>query len=297
MYNKYISIGLPFYNNEKTLSLAIESVLAQTVTNWDLFLFNDGSSDSSLRIARLYSSKYDNIHLFNDEKNKGFVYRLNQFIDFAESEFLVRMDADDIMLPTRLEVQIGYLLRDINLDIVSSGAYIINQKNEIQGIRNCTYLNSYKFSDLFSKSYIIHPTVVFRKSWINKNKYDEKFVRAEDLELWCRTFLSHNHYRIPSPLLCYREGSINIRNYVLSMNTNKKIIKLYSIGHLSLPMYYWKIILIQLKISSYIVFGFFNLQHLLTRFRSLSFDLKNIDEVSNYLNIMERRSKEFKIRH
>jgi hypothetical protein len=229
--------------------------------------------------------------------NKGFVYRLNQFIDLAESEFLVRMDADDIMLPTRLEVQIGYLLRDINLDIVSSGAYIINQKNEIQGVRNCTYLNNYKFSDLFSKSYIIHPTVVFRKSWISKYKYDEKFVRAEDLELWCRTFFSHNHYRIPSPLLCYREGSINIRNYVLSMETNKIILKLYSMGQISLPMYYMKILLIQLKISLYRVFGLFNLQHLLTRFRSISLEIKNVEEVSNYLNIIERKTKEFNIRH
>jgi len=98
-----ISIGIPFFNAEKYLALAIQSVLHQTYTHWELHLVGDGSSDHSLNIAKAYEVKDARIKVISDGENHGLPARLNELSDIANGCFYCRMDADDMMFPNRLE--------------------------------------------------------------------------------------------------------------------------------------------------------------------------------------------------
>jgi len=109
MSNALVTIGLPFYNAENTLPLAIKSTLAQTFSSWRLLLVDDGSTDRSLAIAKEFAEHDFRIEVLTDGKNRGLIYRLNQLIDLADTKYIARMDADDIMLPERLAKQFHFL--------------------------------------------------------------------------------------------------------------------------------------------------------------------------------------------
>lgn len=195
-----ISICIPIYNAEKYLSSAIQSVLNQTYKDYELILLNDGSNDASLNIMNKFAQSDNRIKVINDGLNKGLVFRLNQSVNLAKGEYYVRMDADDIMFPERLEKQIEAMCSDDDIALVHSAAVSINAENEVLGIKININPERYKTS-------IAHPTVMARRSFFLENPYDKDFSQMEDLELWHRTSPVYKFAYIPEPLLFYREDS------------------------------------------------------------------------------------------
>ena len=102
-----VSILLPVYNSETTIQETIDSILCQTYSDFELVIINDGSSDKSEQIIGQYSDK--RIRYYKNEQNKGLIYTLNRGLDLCNGEYIARIDADDIMLPTRLEKQTNYM--------------------------------------------------------------------------------------------------------------------------------------------------------------------------------------------
>lgn len=222
-----VSIILPVYNAENYLDFTIKSVISQTYQNWDLIIVDDGSSDNSLNISKNFAKKDERIRVIYDGVNKKLPYRLNQLIDLSNGEFIARMDADDIMHPNRLEKQIEFLKNNENYDLVSTGLISIDNKNNVKGFRGVdkTYTD-------FSKpklSYpIVHPSVLARRTWYQRNRYSENYPRAEDFDLWTRSIINKDFKMavLPDLLLFYREeGNLSIDKIVRSY---KDILKIYS---------------------------------------------------------------------
>lgn len=278
-----ITIGIPFYNSEKTLELAIKSVIAQTFKDWELFLIDDGSTDNSIKIAENIANSDGRINLICDGTNKGLVYRLNQIIDIANGDYIARMDADDVMLPERLEKQLAVFINNPKIDVVATAVYTIDENDNPIGIRDVDDIDLKNKKDILKKSLLVHPSILVKKEWYLSNKYDKKYIRAEDFELWCRTFTYTNFYRIKEPLLLYREGNINIKNYVTSIKTNRMIYRNYSKGLLSKRELATDIFKSYLKSFLYRFVGFFNLQYLLTAKRNNSLTKKQINYVEKVL--------------
>ncbi|MGE6487391.1 glycosyltransferase family 2 protein [Paenisporosarcina sp. NPDC076898] len=220
-----VTIGIPFYNSEKTLLNSIRSVFAQTYKEWELILIDDGSSDSSLEIAK--SIKDKRIKVISDGLNRGLPYRLNEITKIAKGSYIARMDADDLMHPDRIMKQINYLKRNKEIDLVGTSTYIINEKSEVTGKRATSELDL-KPKSILEKGLYIHPTVLGKASWFIKNSYSEDYPRAEDHEIWIRTLNKSTFSKLNEPLFFYRENNkININNYTLSCKTDRKIIKTY----------------------------------------------------------------------
>lgn len=198
--NKLLTIAIPFYNAERFLELAIKSVLAQTYKDWHLLLIDDGSTDSSLSIAKKYE-KDPRIEIHNDGKNLGLVSRLNQIAQLSQTKYLARMDADDIMHPERIEKQLNTLLKHPDIDVLGTNMYSIDEYNQINGIRN-KYDLPY---GLLKVSSFSHPTIIALTEWFRHNPYDSKAVRIEDSELWIRTSYNSNFQILTEPLFFYRE--------------------------------------------------------------------------------------------
>lgn len=229
MEQPFISIGIPIYNAEKYLALAIQSVLNQSYENWELILIDDGSTDNSLQIAKSFETKDRRIRVISDGQNKKLPYRLNQIIDEAKYDYIARMDSDDLIHPQRLETQIKFLEENTNYDLVSTGVVSINQDSIAYGYRKVDSIYS-KF-DQSTKAFpnIVHASILARTAWYKRNKYSTKYPRCEDFELWCRT-ASRNDLKLavlPDLLYYYREEGLLeadkiINSYIQGLSIKKK---------------------------------------------------------------------------
>jgi glycosyltransferase involved in cell wall biosynthesis len=103
-----ISVLMPVYNTERYVAEAVESILAQTFRNFEFLIIDDGSTDRSLSILKRYAERDPRIYLVS-RPNTGYVIALNEMLAMARGEFIARIDADDIALPERFEVQVAYL--------------------------------------------------------------------------------------------------------------------------------------------------------------------------------------------
>ena len=219
-----VTIGLPFYNAEKYLALAIESVLQQTYTDWELLLLDDGSTDNSLSIAQSYAQKDSRIKVISDGKNKNLAARLNELPSLAQGLYLARMDADDIMHPARIERQLAVLGTHPEIDVLGTNAYIINDENAVIGTR---YPLTPENILTRVKSFI-HPTIIAKKQWFLANPYDTEAIRLEDAELWYRTHSKYHFVRLNEPLLFYREvGNNYYKKYFLAQQSKAYIFSKY----------------------------------------------------------------------
>lgn len=196
-----VTIGIPMYNAEKFIRQAIVSILDQTYVNFELIITDDGSSDRSFEIATSFQDP--RIIVLKDGKNKGISHRLNQQIDLAKGKYFVRMDADDIMFPDRIEKQVNFLEQNPEVDVVGSSAVIIGDENEIIGIREPLIPEDDDY--ILKANIFIHPSVCGKLSWFKKYRYDSKIDGAEDYDLWIRGWKDSTFKNILEPLLFYRD--------------------------------------------------------------------------------------------
>lgn len=235
-----VSIGIPFYNSESSLLNAINSVLLQSYQNFELILVDDGSTDSSLQIARSFSD--NRIRIFSDGVNKGLANRLNEIISIAKYDYVARMDSDDLMSPFRIETQMYFLLKNTNVDLISTG--VISLSDELQPLgKRCVDINhSLTSSNVLNGSTgIVHASIIAKKSFFLENPYDPNLKCSEDTALWISAFCkrSLNALIIPEPLYYYREyGNVTYKKISTAYSEHRRIIfKNYSCFPLSLVLY------------------------------------------------------------
>lgn len=200
-----VTIGIVFYNAASTLLDAVRSVFAQTHQDWELILIDDGSSDQSLEIARAINDP--RVRVFSDGQNKRLGTRLNQITQLATHDFIARMDADDLMTPDRIEKLLGILVANDKYDLISCGTYSIRFDKSLRGYRGKAQLH-YSFEGLLNKSQeFLHAGLVARKSWYQRNCYQDLLPAGEDALLWL-TAVKSGDFRAMStaePLYMYRE--------------------------------------------------------------------------------------------
>lgn len=226
----FVTIGIPFYNADKFLEESIKSVFAQTHQNWELILLDDGSTDQSLRIANSITDT--RVRVYSDGLNKKLASRLNQIVTLAKSDIIVRMDADDLISPNRIKLQLEILKKYPNIDLVSTGLFSVSDDLELIGIRSHPNL-SISFRDLLLKRGcgIVHASVIGRKTWFERNKYDEKLKLAQDYDLWLRASKNDdlNIHLLPDHLYYYREGgSITPNKMLLAYKYEREMYKKYT---------------------------------------------------------------------
>ncbi|MCG7199123.1 glycosyltransferase family 2 protein [Marinobacter pelagius] len=201
-----VTIGIPFYNAEATLLDAVRSVFAQTHQDWELILMDDGSTDRSLELA--HSIKDPRIKVYSDGQNKRLAARLNEMPGLATHDYLARMDADDLMSPVRIERQLSLLVRQPELDLVSTGICSLTDANEPVGVRGVAETQIlHPRSVLLGSSGIVHASLLGKRDWFSRNHYREDIRTGQDSNLWVRAFSlgDLNLAFLPDALYYYRE--------------------------------------------------------------------------------------------
>jgi len=282
-----VSVGIPFYNNEQTILLAIRSVFAQTYGDWELILLDDGSTDGSARIAS--SIRDPRVAVVSDGVNRGLQYRLNQISRLASGQYLARMDADDIMHPDRLTCQVRLLEGDPSVDAVGTAAYTIDAVNNPVGLRGNASVDSRPRSILKSGLFI-HPSVTGRTRWFRDNPYDESFTLAEDYELWWLTCRSSSSAVIRQPLVYYRENAgpcgAYLKYYLEDKRAQRRIFATYgpsTVGRVHTALF---LLQTRLKGQIYRAATLFGAQAALVRSRSRRLTRVERTEALDGLNIV-----------
>ena len=178
-----VSILMPVYKTSQYLREAIDSILSQTFTDFELIVLNDCSPDNAEEILNEY--KDPRIVRYLGKENVGLANVLNAGLQMAKGEYIARMDSDDLSAPSRLEVQVDYLERHPDIDLCSCGMTLFGAKDG-KWIRESDPDNV-RISALFF-SPILHASSVWRKeSFENKGlRFEQEMVPAEDYDLWCR---------------------------------------------------------------------------------------------------------------
>lgn len=194
-----ISVVMPVYNGEKHLKEAIDSILNQTYTDFEVIILNDASTDRSEEIILSYDDQ--RIRYVKNETNLQLVKTLNKGIELARGEYIARMDQDDISVVERFEKQLRFMEDNIDIDVCGSYLQTIGAKQE-KWIYPTTP-ESIKISLMFF-SPLAHPSVLIRKIFFNSKTYDINYNKAEDYYLWASNINNNKFANIPEYLLFYR---------------------------------------------------------------------------------------------
>ncbi len=200
-----ISLIMSVYNGETYLCEAIDSVLQQTFTDWELIVINDCSTDGTAELLSRYALQDERVRVYTNEVNLRLPSSLNKAITYANGKYIARMDADDICLPDRLEKQ--YAFMESHTDVALSSCRFMTLKNGAVAAGGCGGRNdaaSIKALLLVTNP-ILHPGIIAKAEVIKVLGYDKNFTCTEDMELWTRFVLGGYTVEIlPEYLMIYR---------------------------------------------------------------------------------------------
>lgn len=206
-----LSVVMPVYNGEQYLGEAIKSVLAQTYSNFEFIIINDGSNDDTELIIKNYQWKDPRIKSINLKQNGGISNALNVGIDFAHGDYIVRMDCDDIITTDKFSRQVEYFREHKEKVDVLGSYFCFFYDNSID---RCKMVPAYAHDVRNGKSPVHHPTCMIRRNIFQKyGKYNSKYDNAEDVEMWFRWYSQGVKFdNIPEVLYKKRihEGSVSV---------------------------------------------------------------------------------------
>lgn len=206
-----VSVIMSVYNADKYLKRSIDSILNQTLSDFEFIIINDASIDSSLSIINSYND--DRIKLINKPFNKGFigfVENLNLGIEIAKGKYISRMDADDISRLDRFEIQYNFLESNPEIFMVGSDLNLINNSGQKIGYLKSPTNHNDIIRKFNSENAMYHPVIFFRNEL--NIRYRDKFKACEDFDFYLQLLSQGKKFsNINQPLLDYRmlEDSIS----------------------------------------------------------------------------------------
>lgn len=210
MNTPLVSITSAFYNEEKHLLDMVRSIFAQTFNDWELLLLDDGSTDNSYKIIQ--SIDDPRVRVFRNERNLGRAASLNRITTLSRGKYIARMDADDICSPTRIEKQVELIESEPDVDIVGTGMCYLDKNDKPLG-HCCAQPTHAQICSKVDRTFgISHGSLLGKKSWFEKNLYNESISLAIDFNLFLRTYRHSIFANVPEPLYYYRlDNSFNLK--------------------------------------------------------------------------------------
>jgi len=200
-----VSVLMAVYNSERYLAQAIESILNQTLREFELLILDDGSTDRSLAILQRYAAQDARIQIQSRE-NRGISQTRNQLLQMAEAELIAVMDSDDVALPERLAKQMTFLQQQPEVLCLGSAFDLIDaQDRRITSLP--VPLNNAEIQRqlLAGHAAIFQPCAMMRRSAVQQvGGYNPAMTQAEDLDLWLKLGEIGQLANLPDVLVKYR---------------------------------------------------------------------------------------------
>ncbi|MBN8784012.1 MAG: hypothetical protein ABS85_03635 [Sphingobacteriales bacterium SCN 48-20] len=216
--NPLVSVILPVYNGEQYLRLAVDSVLHQDFTDFELLLIDDHSSDNTPAICHEYAEADQRVVYIRNAANKRVAATLNVGIDAAKGKYIARMDADDIALPARLGTQVSFLEQHPDITLIDTWMTYINEQNLPTGFHNAKVFEPKEIRRKLARGNVLgHSSIMIRTEVLKQHRYHK--TTYEDYELWLRlTAKGYWFQKLQESLLYYR---IHTESITSQANTDK----------------------------------------------------------------------------
>lgn len=197
-----VTVLMPVYNCAEHIVEAMESILAQTFTDFELLIVNDGSTDDTRKI--IASKKDRRIRLIDNESNRGLVPTLNKGLNRARGRFIARMDCDDVALPDRFLRQVKFLEDNPDVSVCGTWARVFGNPREAT-MTPPVHPEEIRVELLF-RSALVHSSVMVRRRVLDNSpyRYDPAYRHAEDYDLWARLSRVTRLANIDEILMMYR---------------------------------------------------------------------------------------------
>jgi GT2 family glycosyltransferase len=219
-----VSVVLPVHDAEATVGEAVGSILGQTLTDLELVVVDDGSTDgTSHALAAIDDPR---LVVVRHDANRGLVAALETAIAHARAPVLARMDADDVALPERLAREHELLQARPAAVLVSTGFVAVDPEGRELARHDVPPDHAATWFRLHFANCIAHPTTMFRRSAYDAvGGYDASMVPAEDHDLWLRMAAVGEVASVPEPLLRYRRGptSLSSRDATRAMDASNAV--------------------------------------------------------------------------
>lgn len=208
-YEKKVSVIMGVYNqwDEKILLEAVDSILQQTLSDFEFIIYDDGSDEKAAQYIQKLDVLDERIVLIGKEENNGLAFSLNECIQKAQGKYIARMDADDISISTRLEKQVAFLETHSDYMWCGSNAAIFDEMG-IWGERHMPEIPGRQ--EYLKYSPYIHPSVMYCSEifrTMEGYKVSSETLRCEDYEIFMRfQQAGYKGYNIQENLLLYREN-------------------------------------------------------------------------------------------
>lgn len=227
------------YNCAATLSEALDSILAQTYTNWNIILCDDGSTDDTYLVAQEYQQKYpDKIVLLRNDRNEGLNRTLNRCLAHSNGEYIARMDGDDISEPTRLERELSALEAAPEYAVVSTAMMYFDESGEWGRGSVIEYPEPADF--LHGTPFCHAPCMVRREAYEAVGGYtdDPAYLRVEDYDLWVKMYAAgYRGMNLSEPLYRMRDDRNAISRRRFRYRLNEFRVRCKAVRCLHLPIY------------------------------------------------------------
>lgn len=207
MHDELVSIIMPAYNVGRYMTESINSVLAQTHVNWELIIVDDGSTDDTAAVVQVFVSKDSRIKYFWQKNGKQGRAR-NLGIRFATGDLIALLDADDVWVSNKLEVQMDAIKRTGD-DVIFGNAYCIKNDHytsEQTGGGTGDYRDRAALQFLLEPGVLVVSSVLIRKSAVKEVggfTIDERIQYCEDWHFWLKLALAGKSFHSEPQILCY----------------------------------------------------------------------------------------------
>lgn len=198
-----ISVVMGVYNTKKEwLEEAIESILQQTLSDFEFIIVLDCPTDGSVDVVKNYAKRDERIVVIENDKNIGLTCSLNRGIAAAKGKYIARMDADDIAVPDRFEKQFAYMESHPDVAVVGGRVY----SNNVFQYEWTNDSELFRIRMLFRNVGVPHPTAMIRKALLDKYNitYTEEIKKSQDYKLWIDIMDYGKVMMMPDIVLMYR---------------------------------------------------------------------------------------------
>lgn len=201
-----VTVLMTVYNGMPYLPQAVESILGQSLEDFEIVIIDDASTDGSVACLEQYADP--RIRLFRNDHNIGQAHSLNRGLALCRTPFVARLDQDDVCLPDRLQQQVSLLERRPDVHVVGTWVYYLSADGRKRSLVGMPVEDYGAFlGTLFTYATPFgHPTVMFRRETVlERGGYDTSFAPCEDYALWCDLALNRcGAVSLPHPLVMLR---------------------------------------------------------------------------------------------
>ncbi|MDJ0568546.1 MAG: glycosyltransferase family A protein, partial [Pleurocapsa sp. MO_192.B19] len=176
-----VSIIIPAYNGDRYIAEAIEGILTQTYSDYEIIVVDDGSTDNTRQIIQQYGDRIQ----YLSQTNQGVAASRNLGLKASQGEYIAFLDQDDVFLPHKLASQVTLLDQNPALGIANSGWQIVNEQGEVQAaVEPWQQIPNLNLADLIIWKPVFLGAMLFRRSWLDRSSgFDTTLEQTPDVDL------------------------------------------------------------------------------------------------------------------